>query len=196
VTDAGGRVLVVCTGNVCRSPFMQLLLQRELDASSRDGGPRTVVRSAGTGALAGRGMDARAAAQATAYGLDPSGFVARQLTAPMVAEADLVLTATRKHRGDVATLHPRALRYTFALRDFAALAAHLDGAAPGGAPPRSQAWLQDVVRSVAARRGLEPPLEPGRADVVDPYRREDELFVRMADQISGAVAAVAAALSG
>jgi protein-tyrosine phosphatase len=196
VTDAGGRVLVVCTGNVCRSPFIQLLLQRELDARRRDGGPRTVVTSAGVGALAGQGMDARAAAQATAHGLDPFGFVARQLTAPMVAEADLVLTATRKHRGDVAMLHPRALRYTFTLLDFADLAAHLDGVGLSNAQPRSQAWLQDVVRSVASRRGLEPPLEPGRADVVDPYRREDDLFVQMADQITGAVAAAAAVLSG
>jgi protein-tyrosine phosphatase len=195
VTDAGGRVLVVCTGNVCRSPFIQLLLQRELDARRRNGGPRTVVTSAGVGALAGQGMDARAAAQATAYGLDPSGFVARQLTAPMVAEADLVLTATRKHRGDVATLHPRALRYTFTLLDFADLAAHLDGVGLSDAQPRSPAWLQDVVRSVASRRGLEPPLEPCRADVVDPFRREDDLFVQMADQISGAVAVVAVALS-
>jgi protein-tyrosine phosphatase len=188
-------VLVVCTGNVCRSPFVQLLLQRELDARRRDGDPRILVTSAGTGALAGHGMDARAAAQATAHGLDPSGFVARQLTAPMVAEADLVLTATRKHRGDVATLHPKALRYVFALRDFVELAAHLDRDGLDGAPPGSQAWLQSVVRSVAARRGLEPPLEASLADVVDPFRREDELFVRMADQISRAVPVLATVLS-
>ncbi len=196
MTEPGGRVLVVCTGNVCRSPFLQLLLQRELDARRQDGGPRTVVTSAGTGALAGQGMDARAAAQAAAYGLDPAGFVARQLTAPMVAEADLVLTATRKHRGDVATLHPKALRYVFALRDFAELAGRLDRDGLGDAPVGTQAWLQSVVRVVAARRGLEPPLEASQADVVDPYRRGDELFVQMADQISRAVPAVAAVLSG
>ena len=50
--------------------------------------------------------------------------------------------------------------------------------------------------SVAARRGLEPPLEASQADVVDPFRRGDELFVQMADQISRAVPAVAAVLSG
>ncbi len=196
MTDPGGRVLVVCTGNVCRSPFIQLLLQRELDTRRPDDGPRTVVTSAGTGALAGQGMDARAAAQAAAYGLDASGFVARQLTAPMVAEADLVLTATRTHRGHVATLHPKALRYIFTLLDFAELAGRLDRDGLGDAPVGTQAWLQSVVRVVAARRGLEPPLEAAQADVVDPYRRADELFVQMADQISRAVPAVAAVLSG
>ena len=195
MTDPGGRVLVVCTGNVCRSPFIQLLLQRELDTRRPDDGPRTVVSSAGTGALAGQGMDARAAAQATAYGLDPSGFVARQLTAAMVAEADLVLTATRTHRGHVATLHPKALRYTFTLLDFADLAQSLEVGAVAAAAPQTQARLAEVVRSVAARRGLNPPLDPVRADIVDPFRRQDEVFVQMAQQVTAAMPAVATALA-
>jgi len=195
MTSAGGRVLVVCTGNVCRSPFVQLLLQRELDALRPGGLTPVTVTSAGTGALAGQGMDPRAAAQAAVHGLDPTGFVARQLTPAMVAEADLVLTATRRHRGEVATLHPRALRYLFTLRDFADLAAHLDTAGLDPAPPQSQARLQSVVRAVAARRGLEPPLEETEADLVDPYRREDELFERMAGQVLEAAPAVIAALS-
>jgi protein-tyrosine phosphatase len=195
VADPGGRVLVVCTGNVCRSPFIQLLLQRELDARRADGGPRTVVTSAGVGALAGQGMDARAAAQATAYGLDPSGFVARQLTAPMVAEADLVLTATRKHRGDVATLHPKALRYTFTFLDFADLVEGLEVDARGSAATQTQARLAEVVRTVAARRGVNPPLEPVRADIVDPFRRQDEVFVQMAQQVTASMPAVATALA-
>lgn len=62
----GGSVLVVCTGNVCRSPFLQLALQRELDAHRPDGAVGITVTSAGTGALAGQPMDERAAAQATA----------------------------------------------------------------------------------------------------------------------------------
>jgi protein-tyrosine phosphatase len=148
----GGSVLVVCTGNVCRSPFLQLALQRELDARRPDGAVGITVTSAGTGALAGRPMDERAAAQATARGLDPQTFLARQLTPAMVAGADLVLTATRRHRGEVATLHPRA-------------------------------------------RGLEPPLDPSQADVVDPFRREDELFLQMAEEVTRALPSVVFALS-
>ena len=56
---------MVCTGNVCRSPFLQLALQRELDARRPDGAAGITVTSAGTGALAGQPMDERAAAQAT-----------------------------------------------------------------------------------------------------------------------------------
>ncbi len=188
----GGSVLVVCTGNVCRSPFLQLALQRELDARRPDGAVGITVTSAGTGALAGQPMDERAAAQATVRGLHPETFLARQLTPAMVAGADLVLTATRRHRGEVATLHPMALRYVFALRDFAAA---LDPGLLDPAPPQSQARLRSVVRAVAARRGLEPPLDASQADVVDPFRREDELFLQMAEEVTRALPSVAFALS-
>lgn len=191
----GGSVLVVCTGNLCRSPLIQLALQRELDARRPDGAPGITVTSAGTGALAGRPMDERAAAQATARGLDPGTFLARQLTPAMVAEADLVLAATRRHRGEVATLHPRALRYVFALRDFADLAAALDPGSLDPAPPQSQARLASVVRAVAGRRGLQPSLDAAQADVVDPFRREDELFLQMAEEVTRALPPVVFALS-
>ena len=79
------------------------------------------MASAGTGALVGAPMDARAADQARACGLEPAMFRARSLTPAMIAEADLVLTATRGHRGRVVTMYPKALPYTFALLDFADL---------------------------------------------------------------------------
>ncbi|WP_446740540.1 arsenate reductase/protein-tyrosine-phosphatase family protein [Ornithinimicrobium sp. CNJ-824] len=44
-----GRILVVCTGNVCRSPLVERLLQQGLD--ERWGPGAFEVRSAGTGAL-------------------------------------------------------------------------------------------------------------------------------------------------
>ncbi len=92
----------------------------------------------------------------------------------------------------MATLHPRALRYVFALRDFAAA---LDPGLLDPAPPQSQARLRSVVRAVAARRGLEPPLDASQADVVDPFRREDELFLQMAEEVTRALPSVAFALS-
>ena len=127
----------------------------------------------------------------------PSGFVARQLTAAMVAEADLVLTATRTHRGKVATLHPKALRYVFTFLDFADLAEGSRWRAWASAAPRTAgaAGRGGAVRGGAARRQS----AVGRrfsADIVDPFRRQDEVFVQMAAQVSRAVPAVAGVLSG
>src|SRR5450759_4050488 len=47
------RILIVCTGNICRSPFIERLLQHELDSPGNGFEQGIIVRSAGTGALVG-----------------------------------------------------------------------------------------------------------------------------------------------
>ena len=108
-------VLVVCEGNLCRSPLAERLL------TSRLAGAEVRVASAGVHAVVGAPMDALAAAELTRLGGDPSEFEARQLTASMATEADLVLTATRDIRSQVVATAPAALKRTFTLLELAAL---------------------------------------------------------------------------
>jgi protein-tyrosine phosphatase len=190
------RILIVCTGNICRSPFIERLLQHELDERRSASGPGVVVRSAGTGALAGSAMDARAAAQLVLHGGDPAGFSARDLTPALIAESDLVLTATRAHRGKVALMSPKVLRRVFTFRDFADLVGGIDGLGAPASGTDSRAWVGQVTQVVAASRGLRPPLAPDLADIVDPYRREDEVFSTMARQIVASMPSVVRALAG
>jgi len=179
------RILIVCTGNICRSPFIERLLQHELGERLPGSGPGVIVGSAGTGALVGSAMDPQAAAQLTAHGGDPSGFAARDLTPALITESDLVLTATREQRGKVARMSPAAMRRVFTFRDFAHLVAGVDGprALAGAAPLSPRERVRLVTEKAAASRGLKPPLAPDLADIVDPYRREDEVFAIMAQQI-------------
>ena len=187
------RVLIVCTGNICRSPFIERLLQSELD--ERSGSDRKViVSSAGTGALAGSAMDPQAAKLLVAHGGDPSGFLARDLTPALIDEADLVLTATRVHRGKVALMSPKVLRRVFTFCDFADLVSGIDGCEVSPTHTDSRAWVRQVTERAAASRGLRPPLEPDFADIVDPYRRADEVFAFMAQQVIEAMPAVVGAL--
>ncbi|MEP7192687.1 MAG: low molecular weight phosphatase family protein [Actinomycetota bacterium] len=182
------RILIVCTGNICRSPFIERLLQRELDArGSGFGQGGIIVRSAGTGALVGSPMDPQAAAQLLAHGGDPSGFRARELTTALIAESDLVLTATRQHRGRVTAMLPAAMRRVFTFCDFADLVEGIEApgdlAGAGSAPSGLAHWVRQLTEKAAASRGLKPPLQPDLADIVDPYRLEDEVFATMAQQI-------------
>jgi len=181
------RILIVCTGNICRSPFIERLLQRELDARTTDFAQGITVRSAGTCALVGSAMDGQAAAQLLAHGGDPSGFRARELTPALIAESDLVLTATREHRGKVTRMSPAAMRRVFTFCDFADLVDGVGGpgASAGAASASSglREWVRQVTEKAAASRGLKPPLPPELADIVDPYRREDGVFATMAQQI-------------
>jgi len=190
------RILIVCTGNICRSPFIERLLQRRLD-ERRPGTDRgIVVRSAGTGALVGSAMDEQAAAQLVAHGGDPAGFRARDLTPELIAESDLVLTATRAHRGKVAQLCPKVLRRVFTFCDFADLVSGTDGFSAPVMPTDPRAWVRQVTGQAAASRGLKPPLVADLADIVDPYRREDKVFAAMAQQIVESMPAVVRALVG
>jgi len=189
-STAAARVLTVCTGNICRSPFMERALQAELD---RSWGPGVVeVSSAGTGAMVGEPMNAPALRVLEAAGYSADGFVARALTPAIVASSDLVLTATRRHRGLVAQMHPKALRYAFTLREFADLISDV----PRDAYEADDAGQQvrALVQAAASRRGMRPPLSDEDADIVDPYRREALVFDTMSAQVMSALPQVAAAL--
>jgi protein-tyrosine phosphatase len=190
------RILIVCTGNICRSPFIERLLQHELDELRPGSEREVIVRSAGTAALVGQAMDPQAADLLRRYGGDASGFRARDLTPALIRESDLVLTATRAHRGQVAMMSPKVLRRVFTFRDFADLVAGVEAPTAAAAQTNSRVRVKQVTDSVAASRGLKPPLAPAAADVVDPYRREDEVFATMAQQVLGSLPDVVRALAG
>lgn len=85
------RILVVCTGNICRSPMAEALLRARL------GGRVQQVASAGTGALIGYPADPFAAEVAAEHGLDLSAHRAQQATQPLLSSMDLVLTLDQTH---------------------------------------------------------------------------------------------------
>lgn len=183
-----GRILMVCTGNICRSPFLERALQHELDASWGQGEVQVV--SGGTGALAGQPMEDQARARLVAHGYSADGFVAQHLTADLVAGADLVLTATRAHRGVVANLHPRALRYVFAFREFADLLSGVADEALFVPGEGAHDHITRVVALAAGQRGMRPPLSDDDANIVDPYRRAPAVFDQMSQQILDALPGV------
>ena len=89
------RVVLVCTGNICRSPTAEAVLRRQLQEAGL--GERVVVDSAGTYAgHGGEAPDPRAQEAARLRGYDLAGLRARGLL-PDDAEADLVLAMDRSH---------------------------------------------------------------------------------------------------
>jgi protein-tyrosine phosphatase len=172
-------VLVLCTGNVCRSPAGELLLRARLR------GARVEVASAGTRALVGAPVDGPMAGELRAVGVDPSAFAARALLAAHLRSADLVLAMAREHRAAAAALVPAAVRRTLLLTEAADL----------GAAVAAEGWPDDVAPDPAARLAALPRLAPrhrrpgGGADpdVADPYRRDAAAsraaFLRIRDAV-------------
>lgn len=185
------RILVVCTGNICRSAQAEQFIRSRIADRFPDLESVVVVESAGTGAMVGSGMPPEAAALSTEYGGFPVHHLARQLTVDHVRTADLVLAMAAEHRSAAVRLLPRASRNTFTLTEFSALLMSTEQHHPAPPadfsvlPPADQ--LRAAVKWVSARRGFLPPEEAMSADVVDPYRRSEEVYVESARQIVDAL---------
>lgn len=151
-------VLMVCTGNVCRSPAAERLLAARVP-------PSITVGSAGVGALVGYGIDAPTAVALREHGIDTEGHAGRRLTPALLHAADLVLTAESAQRRRILEAQPTAMRLTFTIREFGRLGAGL----PPLAVEVTDEALRLRVQEVAARRGVVPAAAPGEDDVGDPF---------------------------
>ena len=98
-------ICVVCTGNICRSPIGEVILE---DALARAGlADQVSVCSAGTGSWhVGEGADHRACAVAKRHGLNLTEHTAEVFSADRFAEVDLVLALDSGHLRSLRALAP------------------------------------------------------------------------------------------
>lgn len=179
-------VLVVCTGNVCRSPAAALLLAARLPSAGIE------ISSAGTHALEGCPVDGPMADLLRAAEVHTGTFLARPLTPRQLDSADLVLVMSREHRSAAVAMRPAGVRRVLRLREAALVA---EAAAAEG-------WPDDVAADPAARLAALPAVAPryrglaGPADldVPDPYRRPTAAYVAAFELIEDAVDRMAGAL--
>ena len=97
-------VLIVCVGNICRSPMGEYLLRK----MSRDKGSDISVSSAGLGALVGHGADDLAVEVMLENGIDVSAHRARQLDEALVKNNELILVMEQWQKKEIERLYPFA----------------------------------------------------------------------------------------
>lgn len=108
-------ILVVCTGNVCRSPMAEALIRNEV--VDRGLSEKVRVSSAGTYAMVGHPASAGSVNAMAQRGLDISKHRARQLTADLVEQADIIIVMEEKHRRTIFVTWPRAIMKTLLLSE-------------------------------------------------------------------------------
>lgn len=160
----GIEILVLCTGNRCRSPMAEVLLQHRLDAL----GVEARVSSAGElpGGVRAEGGSRRAMA---AQGLDLELHRSRAFTAEHLAGSDLVLAMARRHVREAVLALPAAWPRTFTLKELV----RRGETAPRRADQSLAAWLAGVH---AGRRTSDLLGDDPSDDVEDPIGAPDHVY--------------------
>ncbi|MFC3491279.1 arsenate reductase/protein-tyrosine-phosphatase family protein [Glycomyces rhizosphaerae] len=177
-------VLHVCTGNICRSPMSE----RILDGLTGDD---VFNHGAGTGSWhVGDDMQAGSRHELDTRGFVSAGHRARHLERAHVEASDLILVATEDHVDYITERFPEVLGRTFLVRQFGFIVADLieEGfAAPAGgdAAVRGKALV-----NAAAERTVDYPL----VGLSDPWGMDQATYARIADQLEEALKPVALAL--
>jgi protein-tyrosine phosphatase len=104
------RVLVLCVGNICRSPMAQVLLERACCPQ-----PVTVA-SAGLDAMVGHPADPIAQQIVQAEGLDLSSHRAQQVSALLCRQNDLILVMEQTHKTELLRRYPEVRGKVFLMR--------------------------------------------------------------------------------
>jgi protein-tyrosine phosphatase len=170
-------ILVVCTGNICRSPLGEAALRARVDGRAR-------VVSAGTYGQEGSGATEGSVVAGRELGLDLGSHRARRIGAADIDAASLILAMEREHRDAVVWAVPGAADRTFTLKELVLLLER--GPLAGD--------LDERLAEAARRRAT---LEAdGDLDVADPYGDTLDAYRRIAGEIDAWTERLVAALFG
>jgi len=132
-------ILLVCIGNICRSPTGEYLLKRKLTNK-----PNLKIHSAGIGALVDHPIDEMAGQLLSENGIDASAHKARQLSTQMLVDADLILTMDHAQIKNINMLAPQVSGKTFLLSKWS------NGAEIGDPYRKSREAFEHVYKKIDA----------------------------------------------
>jgi protein-tyrosine phosphatase len=182
-------ILVVCTGNICRSPIAEGLLRGELLRRFGDGAPR--VSSAGTAGWDGSSATAEGVEAAAELGIDISAHRARKVRGELLREADLIICMAGEHRDRLSVQLPEVAGRTFTLKELVRL---LEPQPPASADASPWTMAPRIARAHAMRQ-VDPTTHLDE-DVADPLGQPLEAYRAIAWELEEWIARLTVGLYG
>lgn len=171
-------ILLVCTGNICRSPTAEGVLRAILER--RFGSRAPSVASAGTIARESAPVLEETRRAAAELGVDVAGHRARRLRPDDLEAADLVIGMAKEHRDAVVLLSRSTSARAFTLKELVGLLERLPHATGRVADPR-ESLRQRVAEADRLRRSGFERLADG--DVADPMGLSLDAFRAVAAEV-------------
>jgi protein-tyrosine phosphatase len=172
-------ILVVCTGNVCRSPMAEGFLRTALVERLGEGAP--AVTSAGTAGWDGSGAMHESIRAAQELGVDIGTHLARRLSRSMLDDADLIVCMASDHRDAIVGSRPDLRSKTFTIKELVRLLE---------ASPARGSLAERIATAAEARDGSRRADEDVRdplGDPIDGYRQVAEELRDLSDRLAAAL---------
>jgi protein-tyrosine phosphatase len=172
-------ILVVCTGNICRSPMAEGFLRAALVERLGEAAP--LVTSAGTAGWEGSGAMIESIRSAQERGADIRAHLARRLTPSMLDDADLVVCMAADHREAIVGARPDLEAKTFTIKELVRLmesspaGGSLDARVAAAAGSRNGSWSEP--------EDVRDPL----GDPIDGYREVADELRDLSDRLAAAL---------
>jgi peptidoglycan/LPS O-acetylase OafA/YrhL len=161
-------VLVVCTANVCRSPYIASRLMQAL--------PELEIATAGTAPTEGLATDPRILERLRSRGCPIPEVRPQPLTRAQVREARLVIGAAHEHRLAAVALDSDADARAFTLKELARY----------GAPLAAGSGLLALIQRVS--EAAHASVDEHDDDLADPYGSDDETYDQLERDVDAALA--------